>query len=58
MTTIEVPHTRWIIRPQSKLSQDGKLSEYEFVKTAHQIGASVARIEWEIEQVKEADGVL
>jgi hypothetical protein len=29
-----------------------------FTKDAHQLGASIARIEWEIEQLKISDGVL
>ena len=37
---------------------DGKISENDFAKEAHQQGVSVARIEWEIEQVKIADEVL
>lgn len=37
---------------------NGAISEDGFIKDAHQIGASVARIEWEIEQLKIADGVL
>jgi hypothetical protein len=37
---------------------DGTISEDRFIKDAHQLGASVARIEWEIEQLKTADGVL
>lgn len=36
----------------------GEISEAAFIKDAHQLGASVARIEWEIEQLKDADGVL
>lgn len=38
--------------------RDGEISENEFIKSAHQIGASLARIEWEIEQLKAEDGVL
>lgn len=37
---------------------NGELSENDFIKNAHQIGASVARIEWELEQIKQHDQVL
>lgn len=37
---------------------NGEISEAGFVKNAHQIGASVARIEWELEQIKQHDQVL
>lgn len=36
----------------------GEISEATFIKYAHQQGASVARIEWELEQLKLEDGVL
>lgn len=36
----------------------GEISENDFIKNAHQFGMSVTRIEWEIKQVKNADGVL
>lgn len=45
----------------SSLIQDlwgGKISENDFVGTAHQQGVSVARIEWELEQLKMTDEVL
>ncbi|WP_316176234.1 hypothetical protein [Bradyrhizobium sp. SZCCHNRI1073] len=36
----------------------GEISEATFIKDAHQHGVSLSRIEWEIEQLKTADGVL
>lgn len=36
---------------------DGAVSENDFIKEAHQQGVSVARIEWELEQLKQTDGV-
>jgi hypothetical protein len=36
----------------------GQISEVAFIKDAHQQGFSLARIEWELEQLKMTDGVL
>ena len=35
----------------------GEISEASFIKDAHQQGASLARIEWELEQLKAHDEV-
>lgn len=35
----------------------GELSQNDFTAQASQLGASVRRIEWEIEQVRQADEV-
>jgi hypothetical protein len=58
MTAINITTTSPEIANLVGLLWDGKISEDGFVKDAHQLGASVARIEWEIEQLKLADGVL
>jgi hypothetical protein len=36
---------------------DGKISENDFIKNAHQQGISATRIEWEIADLKSTDGV-
>jgi hypothetical protein len=58
MTAINITTTSPEISKLIDLLWDGKISEDAFTKDAHQLGASVARIEWEIEQLKTADGVL
>lgn len=36
----------------------GEISEAAFIKDARQQGISVAQIEWQLEQLRAADGVL
>jgi hypothetical protein len=58
MTTIKITTTSPEISKLIDLLWDGKISEDAFTKDAHQLGASIARIEYEIEQLKISDGVL
>jgi hypothetical protein len=58
MTTIKITTTSAEISKLIDLLWDGKISEDSFTKDAHQLGASIARIEYEIEQLKISDGVL
>ncbi len=58
MTAIEITTTPNGFSALVDALWDGKVSEHDFVKTAHQLGVSLARIEWELEQVKAEDGVL
>jgi hypothetical protein len=58
MTTINITTTSAEISKLIDLLWDGEISEDAFTKDAHQLGASIARIEYEIEQLKISDGVL
>lgn len=58
MTAINITTTSPEIAALVHRLWSGEISEDGFIKDAHQLGASVARIEWEIEQLKTADGVL
>lgn len=35
----------------------GEISEATFIKDSHQLGISIGQIEWQLEQLKAADGV-
>jgi hypothetical protein len=58
VTAINITTTSAEISKLIDLLWDGKISEDAFTKDAHQLGASIARIEYEIEQLKISDGVL
>lgn len=57
MTTIETVTTPHGFAVLVEALWQGALSEHEFIKQAHQTGASVARIEYAIEELKAEDGV-
>jgi hypothetical protein len=59
MTAIEIPTTKspHEIAVLVEALWSGEIGSEDFIKHAHQLGASVARIEWEIGLVKQADGV-